>query len=68
MQHLHAGEQSFVYRRGSTVVAINNDTAAVELRVASLARVTDALGICADARRSAAAFVIALPPRSACVF
>ncbi len=67
-QHLEAGEQTYVYRRGRTVVAINNDTRAVEVRVPSLDATTDTLGLCAAPRRDGNAYVIALPPRSGCVF
>ena len=67
-RHLDSGEQTYVYRRGRTVVAINNDARAVEVRVPSLDKTIDALGICAAPRRDGDAYVIALPPRSGCVF
>jgi glycosidase len=68
MQHLHVGEQTFVYRRGATVVAINNDVRPAEVRVAALQATTDVLGICAQAQRSGDVFVVTIPPRSGCVF
>ncbi|HJU75489.1 MAG TPA: alpha-amylase family glycosyl hydrolase, partial [Gemmatimonadaceae bacterium] len=67
-QHIEVGEQTYVYRRGRTLVAINNDTKAAEVRVPSLDSRNDALGICAPARRDGSAFVIAVPARSGCVF
>jgi glycosidase len=67
-QHLESGEQTYVYRRGRTVVAINNDTRAIDVRVASLDATTDALGICTAARREGNAYVITLPARSGCIF
>ncbi len=67
-QHLEVGDQRYVYRRGRTVVAINNDARPVEVRVAALESLTDALGICSPARRDGNSFVIALPARSGCVY
>ena len=71
-EHLQVGEQTYVYRRGQTVVALNNDTARAEVRVpAELmpARATaDALGICPAPRREGAQVVIAIPRRAGCVF
>ncbi|HEX2079866.1 MAG TPA: alpha-amylase family glycosyl hydrolase [Longimicrobium sp.] len=70
--NLHVGEQSYVYRRGATVVALNNDTTAAEVRVpaAELPEVPgpDVLGRCAPPRRDGGAVVIAIPPRTGCVF
>ncbi|MGQ0641530.1 MAG: alpha-amylase family glycosyl hydrolase [Gemmatimonadaceae bacterium] len=67
-EHLEVGEQIYVYRRGRTVVAINNGPTAAEVRVRSLANQTDALAICPTPRRDSDTYVIALPPRSGCVF
>jgi neopullulanase len=67
-QHLEVGDQTYVYRRGRTVVAINNDARPIEVRVAALESLTDALGICSPARRDGNSFVIALPARSGCVY
>ncbi|MGQ0538798.1 MAG: alpha-amylase family glycosyl hydrolase [Gemmatimonadaceae bacterium] len=68
MQHLEVQEQTFVYRRGRTVVAINNGTGPVEVTVSALVRSTDALGICPEPRQIGAAAVIVIPPRSGCMF
>jgi len=67
-EHLEVSDQTYVYRRGRTVVAINNGMSAVEVRVRSLANQGDALGICSAPRRDGDAYVIAVPARSACVF
>jgi len=68
MENLVVGEQTYVYRRGTSVVAINNDTKPAEVRVPSMARLTDALGVCVPARRDASGVTIAIPPRTSCVF
>ena len=67
-QHLHVGEQAFVYGRGGTVVALNNDTSAVEVRLPLRDLPNDALGICAAPRRSGGEVTIVVPPRAGCVF
>ena len=70
MEHLHAGEQSFVFRRGRTVVALNNDTTSVTIRLPIASLGDDALGICARARSESggAGVAITIPRRSGCVF
>jgi hypothetical protein len=66
--HIAVGEQTYIYRRGRTLVALNNDVRAAEVRVPTLDSMSDVLGICAPARRDGDAYVISLPPRSGCVF
>jgi len=68
MEHLVAGEQSFVYRRGRTIVALNNDTAAVTIQVPVAALPSDALGICGPPRADSGRVTIVVPARSGCVF
>ena len=68
MEHLQAGEQSFVYRRGRTVVALNNDTTAVTIRLAIPALADDALGACEKPRAENGGVTIVVPRRSGCVF
>ena len=69
---LQVGEQTYVYRRGQTVVVLNNDTARAEVRVPGElvpARATaDALGICPAPRRDGADVVFAVPARAGCIF
>jgi glycosidase len=68
-EHLHVGEQTFVYRRGRTVVALNNGTrqAEVSLPVASLPN--DALGLCPAPRPAGDGVVtVVIPARTGCVF
>jgi len=68
MEHLQAGEQSFVYRRGRTVVALNNDTTAVTIRLPIPTLPDDALGVCAKPRGENGGVTIVVPRRSGCVF
>jgi glycosidase len=68
MEHLVAGEQSFVYRRGRTVVALNNDTAAVTIRLPMASLEEDALGICTRPRSESGGVSIVVPRRSGCIF
>jgi neopullulanase len=68
MRHLHASDQAFVYARGRSVIALNNDTAAVTVRLPGVSLGTDALGVCAQPRTEAGTTVVTIPRRSGCVF
>jgi glycosidase len=78
MVHLHVAEQQYVYRRGRTVVALNNDTTSAEIRLdaatlattalASPAGAADALGLCQAPRREGGAVVLTVPARTGCIF
>jgi len=68
MRHLHVSDQAFVYARGRSVVALNNDTAAVTVRVPGVSLGADALGVCAQPRMEAGVAVVTIPRRSGCVF
>ncbi len=71
---LAVAEQQYAYRRGRTVVALNNDTAPAELRLPAAllpdggALGADALGVCGAPRRDGDAVVVAVPARAGCVF
>ena len=67
-EHLHAGEQTYVYRRGRTVVAINNDTKPAEVRLPALDLPGDALGLCPAPRRDAGGVTLVIPARTGCVY
>jgi neopullulanase len=67
-EHLFASEQQLVYRRGRTVVALNNDTKPAEVRIPATSLAPDVLGACATPRREGAEVVIAIPARAGCVF
>ena len=67
-EHLHADEQTYVYRRGRTVVALNNGTKPAELRLPAMDLPADALGLCPAPRRDGTTVVISIPARTGCVF
>jgi glycosidase len=67
-EHLHVGEQSFVFRRGRTVVALNNDTSRVEVRLPAMELPAAAVGGCAAPRRESDATVVVIPARTGCVY
>lgn len=68
MEHLHVGEQTFVYRRGRTVVALNNDSKPAEIRLSTPELGEDALGLCAPAQKHGSEVMLIVPPRTGCVF
>ncbi len=68
MVNLHVGDQTYVYRRGGTVVAINNGTAAAEVTVPAMTLGADMLKTCAAPRRDGANMVLSIPARASCVF
>lgn len=69
-ENLHVAEQQWVYRRGRSVVAINNDTTGAEVRLPAdgLALPAAALGGCPAPRADGDAVVLALPARTGCVY
>jgi glycosidase len=66
--HLFANDQAFVYRRGATVIALNNSTAPVTVDVESAVAPTASLGSCAAPVKKGAVTAITIPARSGCVF
>ena len=68
-QHLFINDQAFVYRRGASVIALNNDaTKAVTVSVEGVVPTTDALGVCKAPIRNGLVTEITIPARSSCVF
>jgi neopullulanase len=67
-EHLHVGDQTFVYRRGRTVVALNNDTKPAEVRLPAMDLALDALGLCLAPRHDAGGVTLVIPARTGCVF
>jgi glycosidase len=67
-EHLYVSEQVFVYRRGKTIVALNNDTTPAEVRLPAATVPNDALGLCPAPRRTSDAVTLVIPPRTGCVF
>ncbi len=68
MVNLFVGQQAWVYRRGASVVALNNATAPVEVRFPGTALGADARGVCAAPRREGSELVLTIPARKGCVF
>lgn len=67
-ESLVTAQQTFVYRRGGMVVALNNDTIPVTVRVPLGALGADRLGLCANPRIEGNLPVITLPARTGCIF
>ena len=69
-ENLHVADQTWVYRRGPTVVALNNGTqeATVRLPAATEVAAGDALGLCPAPRREGGTVSITIPARTGCVF
>jgi glycosidase len=68
MEHLFASEQAYVYRRGNTVIALNNARGPVEVSIAARAIGADALGQCGSPRQASGVLTINIPARAGCVF
>lgn len=66
-QNLVVGEQLYVYRRGNTLVAINNDTVAIVARVPIGMLGEDLLGLCGKPAGSGLAVEVRIPARTGCV-
>jgi glycosidase len=67
-EHLLALPQQFVYRRGASVVAVNNDTTSATVAFRSSALPAAAVGGCGPAAANDGQVRVALPARTACVF
>jgi glycosidase/predicted alpha/beta superfamily hydrolase len=67
-ENLVTDPQTFVYRRGSLVVALNNDTAQTAVRLSLGGLGADLLGLCATPRIEGNAPVVVLPKRTGCIF
>ncbi|HSJ13783.1 MAG TPA: alpha-amylase family glycosyl hydrolase [Longimicrobiales bacterium] len=69
MEHLHVSDQVYVYRRGGSLVALNNGVEAAEVPLPGIDVGSAAvLGPCLAPRRDAQAAVITLPARTGCVY
>ena len=72
MVHLHVADQQYVYRRGRSVVALNNDAQPAEIRLPAATLPTtpaaDALALCPAPRRDGEAVVLTVPARTGCIF
>jgi neopullulanase len=67
-ENLHVGEQVMIYRRGQSVVAINNGMMPATVMLTGVSLVTDALGVCTAPARDGANTLLTIPARASCVF
>ena len=67
-ENLQVGEQTYVYRRGRTVVAINNGTEAATVKLPAMTLGADVLKSCAVPTRGAEGITLTIPSRASCVF
>ena len=67
-EHLLVTDQVYVYRRGHTIVAINNGSAETTVTIPATALPADALGICAARRAADGGVAVTIPRRSGCIF
>ena len=66
-ENLVVARQLWVYRRGNTVVALNNDTTAVTARIPVGALEADLLGLCGTPAVQGAVVAVRVPPRTGCI-
>jgi len=66
--NLQVGDQTFVYKRGATVIAINNGGTAATVKLPLLPLGDDVLKVCAAPGRDQSSMTLTIPARSSCVF
>jgi predicted alpha/beta superfamily hydrolase len=67
-QNLVVGAQLWVYRRGNTVVALNNDTTGVTARIPIGLLADDLLALCGKPEAQGAVVSVQIPARTGCIF
>ena len=67
-ENLQVGDQTYVYRRGRTVVAINNGTTPATVTLPAMTLGADVLKTCAAPATVASGITLTIPARSSCVF
>ena len=67
-ENLQVGDQTYVYRRGKTVVAINNGTSPETVKLPTMTLGGDVLKTCGAATKDGAGISLTIPARSSCVF
>ena len=67
-ENLVVGEQTYVYRRGRTVIAINNGTTPVTVNLPAMSLGADILKACAAPTTEAGGLSLTIPARTSCVF
>ena len=68
MLHLYASDQQFVYERGRTVIALNNDTLPATVRLPAIKLGSNALDACSTPAADSGGVTLVIPARSGCVF
>ncbi len=68
MESLEVRDQLFAYRRGATVVVLNNGTSSVDVRLPSSVRTTSVIGPCGAPTTNSGGSTVTVPARSGCVF
>lgn len=68
MENLHVAEQVWVFRRGATVVALNNGREPVTVQLPMRSLRPDALGVCAPPAAQDGFVAVTIPAREGCVF
>lgn len=67
-EQLMVTDQVYVYRRGTTVVAINNGKEAIDVTIPVASLPADALGACTPGRSTIGTTTVRLPARGSCIF
>jgi neopullulanase len=67
-ENLQVGDQTYVYRRGTTVVAINNGSAPATVTLPAMTLGADLLRNCTAPVRVAGGISLSIPARSSCMF
>ncbi len=67
-ENLLVTDQTYAYRRGRTMVVINNGTTAAEIKLPSMQLGADVLKVCGTPARNGSEITLSVPARSSCVF
>ena len=67
-ENLVVGDQTYVYRRGKTVIAINNGTTPATVKLPAMTLAPDVLKSCAAPTSGTDGLSLTIPARSSCVF
>ena len=67
-EHLIVSDQVYAYRRGGTIVVLNNGKDATDVTLPVQLLPVDALGVCGAGRRASGGTTVTVPARSGCIF
>ena len=67
-ENLVVGDQTYVYRRGKTVIAINNGAAPATVKLPAMTLGADVLKACAAPKSATDGISLTIPARSSCLF